>query len=79
MAKTISFLSRNQQVLSSSLIITTGKKTSTVKDLNKLKLTNFSEKAMFMVVSGANERVTSIPPTQEYPDLQDISTSHHMT
>ena len=37
MAKSIRFLSRNQQVLSSSLIITIGKR-SAVKDMNKLKI-----------------------------------------
>ena len=31
-----------------------------------------------MVVSGANQRVTLIPPTQECKDLLDISTRHHL-
>ena len=41
MAKTTGFLSRNKQVLSSSLIIIIGK-ISTVKDLNKLEIHKLS-------------------------------------
>lgn len=35
-----------------------------------LNFTNFSEKARSMIASGVNQRVKSIPPTLEYPDLQ---------
>ena len=66
MVNMVRFPSRNQQVLSSSLIITIGK-TSTVKNLNKSEI----------VISRVNQRLISISQIQKYPDLQDISTSHH--
>ena len=50
-AKTIGFLSRNQRVLSSSLIITIGK-ISTVKDLNELEIRkHFANICKFQVCS----------------------------
>ena len=38
------------------------------KNLNKLEFTIISEKARFMVVGGANQRLMTISPTQEYLD-----------
>ena len=59
MTKVVKFLSKNQGVVSLSLIITIGK-TSTVKNLEKHKFLNFSEKEKSMVVSRGNQRVILI-------------------
>ena len=53
--------SRNQRVLSSSLIITIGK-ISTVKDLTKLEIHKLFWKIRSMVVNGVKQRLTPIPP-----------------
>ena len=53
-AKTISFLSSNQQVL--SLIITIGKR-PTVKYLNKLKIDKLCKKARSVVIIVTNTKV----------------------
>ena len=75
MTKTIRFLSRNRQVPSSSLSITRRKR-STVKKLNKLKIHKLLKKSRSMVTIESNQKTTSIPPTQEYLDLQNIC--HHL-
>lgn len=49
MAKTITFLSRNQQVLSASLFITIRRKHQLLKICTNLKFTNFSEKAISVI------------------------------
>lgn len=43
-----------------------------------MKFAKLLEKARSMVVSRVNQRMISIPQIQYYPDLQDVSTSHHL-
>lgn len=64
MAKNITFLSRNQQVLNSNLAITTGKR-SLLKIWTNLRFTNFLKKARSTVIIVASQKLISISPTQE--------------
>lgn len=43
-----------------------------------MKFAKLLEKARSMVVSTVNQRMISIPQIQHYPELQDVSTSHHL-
>lgn len=70
LVKRISFATGNQQVLSPT------DKQQLLKIWTNLKLTTFHEKARFTVLLGANQRVVSITPIQEYSDLQAKYNSH---
>ena len=49
-----------------------------ISDGNLIRII-ISRKAPSIIISGANNRVISIPHTQEHPDLQDIFTIDHLT